>query len=187
MKLFSTFKFKNFAARFGLLLFVLMVLQYSTHAHAQVSNAPSAPFSRTSRVDELFIWKISEELKLSVKEEKEISNLITELNNRKTSSNERIDGIIKSLAMADSDQQAQKFLKDYKGALLDYNKISVDEVAQVQKVLPKSKAAKYFVVKSDLSKRIRSLLSAPERSHERQWERTKVEKIPLGDPKIIEE
>ncbi len=149
------------------------------------AQSPSAKHS--SRIEDLFIWKISEELKLSVKEEKSVSELISQLNQRKSLANEKIDGIIQKLAAVESEKEQRKYLKEYRTALVDYNKISTDEVDKVQKLLSSEKTAKYFVLKSDLSKKIRNLLAVPERAHEHSLDRVKVDKPSMGDPKIIEE
>jgi hypothetical protein len=161
---------------------------FSLSSHAQGFNsARRAGGFRSTRVEELFIWKISEELKLSVKEEKDVSSLIKELNQRKSEANEKIEDLVQKQATS-GDTSAPAFLKDYKAAINNYNKISVDEIDRVQKLLPKAKAARYFVVKSDLSKRIRSLLALPEHVRDHTIEKPKGEQSqPLADPKIIEE
>jgi alanyl-tRNA synthetase len=157
------------------------------------SNSPAQwgprgnPAFHSTRVEELFIWKISEELKLSVKEEKEVASLIKDLNQRKSDANEKIEALVQKQMAAEGDSTASSFVKDYRIAINNYNKISVDEIDRIQKILPKAKVAKYFVVKSDLSKRIRGLLALPEHIRGRSLERTKVDQPPMEDPKIIEE
>ena len=141
----------------------------------------------SSRIEELFIWKISEELKLSVQEEKSLAHLISELNQRKSAANEKIENLDQQLAVASSSAEIRQLLKAYRMALLDYNKISTDEVDQIRKLLPVAKVAKYIAVKSDLSKKIRNLLAGAEKSHEHNLEHSKIDKPNLGDPKIIEE
>lgn len=146
--------------------------------HAEVSGK--------NRVEDLFIWKISEELKLSVKEEKEITNLIKDLNDKKAAVSEQIQKII--FEMAKSPEKNKKLLLDYRLALKRYNDISIEELDRLQKILSAEKSTQYFVVKSDLSQKIRSVLAV---SSDKQTEMKALDKKketgPLPDPKIIEE
>lgn len=142
---------------------------------------------KANRVEELMIWKISEELKLSVKEEKDLSALIKSLDEEKSASSEKIDSLIQQLA-TEKEEKIPKLMSQYRAALNKYNSISIDEFNKIQKILPKNKAAKYFVIKADLTKKIRNLLALGDRPRDRVHEKPKLEKqAPLADPKIIEE
>ena len=148
-------------------------------------------YALNSRVEELFVWKLSEELKLTVKEEKEITVMISELNQKKAQSNEKLDGLIQKMSQLLAHESASKelaaTLKEYRKALSDYNAISNQEIDQVTKILNLEKSLKYFVVKSDLSRRIRGLLSMPDHRNPRWQEPGKSETQSLGEPKVIEE
>lgn len=145
----------------------------------------SASQARSSRIEELFVWKISEELKLSVKEEKDLSNLIYELNRQKMQANDDIDEIVKKLSEVDSEKNQRQLLREYRAALGKYNKISTDEVDRIQKLLTPGNSAKYFVVKAELSKKIRNLLSSQDHLHTRGGRKLAIKNPVLGIQKLL--
>jgi hypothetical protein len=154
---------------------------------AAMSTVASA--QKTNRVEELMIWKISEELRLSIKEEKELSAMIRSLDERKAQSSEKIEGLIQQFS-SEKEESLPKLMKEYKDALNAYNSISLEELTKIQKILPKNKAAKYFVIKSDLTKKIRSLLASSDRVREKNLDRSvqpKEKPMALPEPKILEE
>jgi len=126
------------------------------------------------RVEQLFLWKISEELKLSVKEEKEITSLIQGLNQKKSTLNKELDSI--STEFKDA-KNKEPLLKKYRSLLMEYNQISLNELDGVQKILGKTKTMQYLYLKTDFTMKIKSLFSAAE----------KEKKTTLPDPKVIEE
>lgn len=116
-----------------------------------------------SRVEELFIWKISDEMKLSVPEEKSFSDLIRNLNQKKLKTNEELQIVLKSLAKASTRKDKEKFLAEHRKLLKQYNDYSLEEVDRIQKIFGTDKAAQYFVLKNDLTSRLKSLLAIPEK------------------------
>jgi hypothetical protein len=137
-------------------------------------------WASSNRVEELFIWKISEVLKLSVKEEKELAQLIRELNVKKAQASQEVDAILQKMTA----QPEKDILKKYRSALIAYNDISLVELERVKKILGETKAVKYLAAKSELSQKIRSILANPEKASE-QLEETVDKKQPLPEPKLI--
>lgn len=138
--------------------------------------APAAVESR-NRVEELFIWKISDEMKLSVPDEKAFSDLFRKMNQKKAESNEEIQSILKKLSESKDLKDKEKLLKEHRKALKAYNDLTMEEVDQIQKLFGSEKAAQYFVLKNDLTNKLKSMLASPE----------KAAKTPLPPPRIIEE
>jgi len=161
----------------------------STAVEGPSSETSFSPKSESSRLEELLIWKVSEDLHLSVPDEKRISDMIHELDQKKQEKAAQIEQAQKNLETATSDVESKKKLKDYREALRAYNQISVEEVDRVQKILKSPVAAQYFVVKGHLSRRIRNLLGGTSNHGDAvPRERGHIEKLgPLSDPKIIEE
>jgi len=122
-----------------------------------------------NRMEDLFLWKISEELKLTVKEEKELTKLIQELNQKKTKISRNMD-----LLVANS---KSTHLEKYRNLLTEYNQISVLELDGVKKILGPEKTMKYFFVKNELSQKIKVMLSGGSEKGKKN----------LPEPKVIEE
>jgi predicted membrane chloride channel (bestrophin family) len=128
-------------------------------------------------VEELFIWKISDEMKLSVPDEKAFSDFIRKMNQKKSECNDDIQNVLKKLSEAKDLKEKEKLLKEHRKALKVYNDLTLEEVDQMQKIFGSEKAAQYFVLKNDLTNKLKSMLASPE----------KAAKTPLPPPRIIEE
>lgn len=130
----------------------------------------------SNRVEELFLWKLSEELKLTVKEEKEITKLIQDLNQKKSKVSQNMDQLMVGVKTA---KNQKEFLTKYRSYLSDYNQISLSEFDGVKKILGSEKTLQYFYVKNDLSQKIKHMLSGTSGPDK--------DKKPLPEPKVIEE
>lgn len=147
--------------------------------------APNAVFAEADatekdrdRLEELFVWKASETLKLPPEQEQKFAQAIRDLNTRKKQANEKMEKAIAQLAAAKSKSNADKALGNYRGVLKDYHSLQFAEVDQLRALLGPEKLARYFVVKAELSEQLKALLSGP-----RATEKTP----PSSTPKIIEE
>lgn len=146
-----------------------------------VAQAPAT--NSKNRVDDLLIWKISEDLKLSTKEEKDLNEVLKMLSSKKAKINARLEESIQQLAKA-AESEKNKMLQDYKKELKQLSEIAIEEVDKIQKVLGSDKAAKYLVIKSEVVNRIRTLMGAQDRPEST----TKpFEGKALPEPKLIEE
>jgi hypothetical protein len=134
-----------------------------------------------SRVEELFIWKISDEMKLSVPDEKSFSELIRGLNHKKSKTNEEIQSVLKKLSKASERKEKEKLLLEHRRLLKSYNDLSLEEVDRIQKIFGIEQAAKYFVLKNDLTARLKSLLAVPEKPNQ------PIAPEKLVPPQIVEE
>ncbi len=130
-----------------------------------------------NKVEELFIWKISDELKLSVPEEKSLSDLIRGLNERRTHVNEGLQEALKKMSSAQTVGEREKILVEHRKLLKSYSDLSLEEADRVQKLFGAEKATRYFVLKNDLTNRLKSMLASPEPKAAQK----------LGPPKVIEE
>lgn len=142
-----------------------------------IPAAAPAVIEARNRVEELFIWKISDEMKLSVSEEKNFADLVRELNRKRSESNEKIQKIIQKMAVAKNSKDREKLLKEHRGALKSYGDLNLEEADRIQKLFGMDRSATYFVLKNDLTNRLKTMLAAPE----------KPAKAPLPPPQVIEE
>lgn len=136
---------------------------------------------KQNRVEELFIWKISDELKLNITEEKSISTLLKNLNQKKNQINSEIQNSIHQLKEAKTNSERSLLLGKYRQKLREMNDLSLKEIDGVQKILGVERTAKYLNVKNELVAKIKNLIANPEKD-----ENPKIDKK-LITPKIIEE
>lgn len=141
-----------------------------------IFSAPLGAVESRNKIEELFIWKISDELKLSVPEEKGLSDLLRGLNQRRTKLNEELQTTIQKMSDGATIKDREKILGEHRKLLKSYGDLSIEEVDRVQKLLGSEKTARYFVLKNDLTNRLKTMLITPDKKSAEK----------LGPPKVIE-
>ncbi len=149
---------------------------FSTIFIALIST-PAFAVEARNKVEELFIWKISDELKLSVPEEKNFSDFVRGLNQRRAQVNNDLQESLKKMSTSANPKEREKALSEHRKLLKSYSDLSIEEVDRIQKLLGTEKAAQYFVLKNDLTNRLKAMLAMPEKKPTEK----------LGPPKVIEE
>lgn len=146
-----------------LLLPVFLSLSFSVFT---VSAADEASVKK-SYLEDIFIWKMSDELKLTAKEEKQFTDISKSLNKRKADLNRQIQDAIHGLQ---SDKAGEKTLEEdlrrYKKLLQEYNQVSITEYDSVKRLLGPQKFVSYLKIKNDLTSKVKSILigdKGPER------------------------
>lgn len=156
---------------------LLILASFGIAAETVTQVTANAP--KKNHLEELFIWKVSEELKLSTIEEKKFTDTIHDLNAKKQQLTQNLETATSTLIHAknDVDRKAQFLL--FKKILKDYNKLSLDELDRLNAILGIRKLSKYLEVKLDLTNKVKSLMLNPDKADH--------EKKPLPKPQIIEE
>lgn len=119
-----------------------------------------------NRVEELLIWKLSDEMKLSVADEKKLSDFIRSLNKKRAEANDEVQLVLKKMAQSKDAKEKEKLLKEHRRALKVYSDLALEEADQMQKGFGSEKAVQYFVLKNDLTNRLKSLVAVPDKSRE---------------------
>ena len=113
------------------------------------------------RLEELFIWKASEELKLPPLQEQKFTDIIHKLGVRKRNAAEILNRVSRELDSVKTKLEAEHSLKRYHEALKEYQAIQLAEFDQLKSLFGAEKLARYIVVKTELSEKLKTLLSAP--------------------------
>lgn len=111
--------------------------------------------SKKNYLEDIFIWKISDELKLSPKEEKLFSETTKKLNKKKFELMKEIQASVATFG----DKTGEGDLKKYRHLLQEYNQLSVEEFDSVKKIFSPQKMVQYLKVKSELNTKMKSLLA----------------------------
>ncbi|MEZ0390736.1 MAG: hypothetical protein ACAH59_00875 [Pseudobdellovibrionaceae bacterium] len=119
-------------------------------------------------------------MKLSVPEEKAFSDLVRALNQKRHDANENLQNVLKKMVEAKNLKEKQKLLSEHKRYLKNYNEVSIEEVERVERLFGSERATQYFILKNDLTNRLKSLLAAPDRN-------SAPAESKLEPPKLIEE
>ncbi len=141
--------------------------------------APEVPPAKKNQLEELFIWKLSDELKLGPAEEKKFSELVRQLNQKKLKDSQKIEQVTKEFQTAKTDKDKEAVFKNLKKAYQEYNQLSVLELDEMKKLLGPQRLSTYLNVKQDLTAKVKSLLI--------QKTEDKDNRKDLPPPKVIEE
>lgn len=115
--------------------------------------------NKAKQVEDLFIWKMSDELKLSAKEEKSFSMIIRQLNKEKHDLTSQMDQLTIELKEQKDLKKNQQILKKYKVSLQKYGLTSIQEIEKIEKLLGSERTAKYIVLKNEFTTKLKQLLS----------------------------
>ena len=127
------------------------------------SSAQAAPTGvKATHLEELLIWKVSDELKLKPAEEKSFAEIIKKLNLEKAQLSENIQKEISALKDEKSEKNLQALLKNHRKSISNYSRLTEKEFDQLSKLLGPQRMSQYLVIKQDITQRIKSLLSTPE-------------------------
>lgn len=136
---------------------------------------------KRNKFEELFLWKVSDELKLTAHEEKQFSDLFKTLGNKKIEIAKAQDDIITQLTKTKLDKDRTGLLTQFRKLLEEYNRIQLQEFDDAKKIFGTERSARYLIVKRDLTNKVKTLIS------EKSAEKEKADKKELPPPKLIEE
>lgn len=140
---------------------LLRVLLIALLAVPSAMADSAAPKHRT-HLDELFIWKMSEELKLPPEEELKFSEIISGLNAQKRELYERLDEAVKKLAQANGTKAAEAALTAHRKLIGEQQALQTKELDSLRSLLGAERMAKYLVAKNELTERLKAMLTTPQ-------------------------
>lgn len=149
----------------------IFLLVFSISFFAEASNPKN-------KLEELLIWKMSDELKLNSVQEQEFAGVIRTLNSSKAAFAKDLQKSLETMAKAKDAKSKEKELEVYTQTLKKLNQLAENEIKDMKRVLGVEKLVDYLLLKQDIAARIKSsLTNSPET--------TKVKELP--SPKIIEQ
>lgn len=159
---------------------ILVVIFFSAFLSGVSSSVARA--EKRNQLEELFIWKMSEELKLTAIEEKRFTEVVKSINTEKSNLNKTLQESIGQMTKVSGDKAQGEALKKYRKDLVRYNRLSEDEIERMQSLLGVARTIQYLQIKQDLTNKVKSLLVSPEAKAKSD---TKTPAMPA--PKVIEE
>lgn len=133
---------------------------------------------KRNQLEELLIWKLSDELKLSPAEEKKFAETVRALNQKKAEMNQSLQTSIEKLSKLKTAKEKEEELGRYRKALQSFGRLGEEEFDKLKPLLGGERMAQYLVIKQDLANRIKTMLVNPDNG--------KGDKA-LPQPKLIEE
>lgn len=136
-------------------------------AHARTSDsAPqavlnSADSRERARLEELFIWRVSEELRLAPTEEMKFTEAIHSINQRRREANAKMDQAVRGLSGVKTRAEAEKALSAHRAALRETQAAANAELEKLKPLLGAQKLAQYLVVKNSILEKLKEMLASP--------------------------
>ena len=116
------------------------------------------------RLEELFIWKMSEELKLPLEKEKSFAEAMRALNRDKAKANleiaKSLDAISKAQQLADPAKSriaVEKAVKTYEKAVRNYGQLPLRETARMRGLLGAERLGRYLTAKAQMAEKLLAL------------------------------
>ena len=144
--------------------------------------------TKKNQIEDIFIWKISDELQLSAKQEKEFGDIHRSLNKKKSELSEQIKNTqidTKKIEPKLTTTAQIKLIKKNRTLLTQLNQLSVDEFDSMKKLLGPEKFLEYLFLKQELNSKFKSMVLGT-----RGADKPVADKIKSGDltaPVVIEE
>lgn len=132
---------------------------------------------QVKKFEDLFIWKVSDELKLTQKEEAIVSEVIKETNKKKQQSNTDLEALYKKLNEETTDAGKKAVYVKIRAAHKSQLNIALEELDRLNKGVGLKRLGQYLEVKRELSEKIKNVWTQNEK---------KGDKV-LPPPKVIEE
>ena len=129
------------------------------------------------KLEDLLIWKMLDELKLTPDQEQKITVVIKNLNKKKSDNSEQIELLTKKFIKEANVSLKEKILLDLKKAYQQHSIINNEELDNVKKAIGIKKLAEYLDIKKDLSEKMKNLIVPGDKKGEKK----------LPPPKVIEE
>lgn len=167
--------------KFSLIFSILFFLGHP--AVATNESAVENP-TRKNQLEELFIWKLSDELRLTPAKEKQFADLIREINQKKFLGGLKIEEMTKTFIQSKESAAREKNFKNLRKAYSDYNQLSVYELDRLKKIIGLESVSTYLQVKQELSLKVKSLLMQGDRKDSDDLSEKKDSPI-LPSPKVI--
>ncbi len=154
-------------AKLSLLALVFFVSFTGVAQTPQPSSPQAANSSQHSeskvreRLNQIFYWQISDELKLSTKQEKELIAIVEDIQNQRAQFMATRDQTIESLrklGRAPSNKEAEKALKAYNKAVESLAGLDAQESKRLSKVLNTELLVRFYVIREDVIAKVKEAL-----------------------------
>jgi hypothetical protein len=157
----------------GISLSVLSLLESS-----QAANSPS---KSRSRIEELFVWRVSDTLGLTPDVESRFSMEFKKLSEKKANLWDELESLLNAIDHEKDPKKLAASLAKYKKKMILHGKIQIEEFETFEKLFGKEKFAKYLVLKRDLTQKLKDFISTPSRPDSTPPKRQ------LEEPKVIQD
>lgn len=117
----------------------------------------------TDRFQELFLWKMSEALKLNAEKEEAFNTAIRKLNEKKAQALQNVDATLIQMKEAKTESSAKVQVEKYRKALEAYQRVNQEELEEMSRIFNYSQLAQYLTIKMEIMKRLQEKMLDPDK------------------------
>jgi hypothetical protein len=143
------------------------------------SSVEASQEKNRQRLDELFLWKLSESLNLKPQEEASLRKVMKDIKDERAKRTADVDETLKLMQVEKTPAKRAELLTQYRSRLMRLNESQVEELDQLEKILGAERMPEYILAKEKLVDRIKDALADSSRD--------KKLKSKVQNPKIIEQ
>ena len=134
------------------------------------------------RLEQLFIWRVSDRLQLTPGEESKFTDQFKKLSEERAKLSQELESTLDKIDKdKENSERTSKLLTDYTSVLRKYNQVQSKEMDVMSKLFGTKKMVQYVLLKREMTQKFKDVLS-------QQSSGTKpVEKANLKEPEIIEQ
>lgn len=126
------------------------------------------------RIQELFIWKVSDHLGLSPELDTQFRKIIEDLNDKKLKASIAMKANIEALEKAKTEDNRKKILSEYEKNLNEYLGVQKTELEKLGEIFDEERMAKYLIVKAKLTENLRVLIGSGSSTKKKKLAKPKV-------------
>lgn len=123
----------------------------------------AAQAQTTDRFQELFLWKMSEALKLNAEKEEAFNTAIRALNEKKSKALQNVDTSLEQMKLVKTESSAKVQVEKYRSALEAYGRVNQEELEEMSRIFNYSQLAQYLTIKMEIMKRLQEKMLDPEK------------------------
>lgn len=156
----------------ALLVFVFQPAMQQAKADQTVSAEAKAEakteaksMKMKQRLEQLFVWRVSDKLSFTPKEENQFVEQYKKLSDEKLKLVNHAEETLAQIEKNKSDvKKSQLLVKEYLGIQAQINQLSSKEIQNIEKLFGSSRAAEYVLLKREMTQKFKDALTSTDRS-----------------------
>jgi hypothetical protein len=151
---------------------------------APAQNRDDKTDKMKQRLEQLFVWRVSDRLSLTPSQEQEFSSEFHKISEERSKLSGKMDSLLDDM---DKDKQdsskVAKLLAEYELTLKQYNALQLREMEVMKRVFDSKKLAEYVLLKREMTQKFKDVLS----SQNTVSSAKNPDKTNLKEPQVIQE
>lgn len=138
----------------------LFLFAFMASSFAVIPMAHAAAEKNRARIEQLFKWKVSDELSLTPAEEEKFASITKASSEKRRQSSERMEQIVVILRQPKPTDKVDSLISEYQKLSRSAADFQAQELEDLKKLFGTDRLAKYLVLRADLNTKLKEFLSS---------------------------